>query len=534
MDGDPLALEALRIVSGGFQSHVAKYIAAITRQRNAKLPIHCLPPEILGLIFRVTLDFLIEDEEETNMAKLHPLALVCHRWHHIVKTTPSLWTNIGCNECIPASEIRQAIRLSGQMKIDVKVRFRARQFVADRDETLSILECEEHHHRWRSLQIRDFEEPPAVWTRIYNVLGAADSLESLDVRLPFGFAVNPWSFPHLPRLLYLRVYAIHFTFPPSFLAAPALRVVILKELFMQKPQLLDVLSLLAACSALEILKLRNVTLAMEGNGPLGPEDWSHNTEIHLKCLSYIELEKSPELLEFLLKWLRPGQSLSRVSLWDFNEDTDMCNAIWAAAYRAFKTPGSILQTNILFGSSLKNEEPLLSVRRTKGDQFIVKTVGHLYHTLRLSLSLPIPGELDILAQYPLLDHDGIPPVRLIIADRNTTPEMCPHTKLLLAIPSIVDVHLDLEEEDDMIPYVTFLMGPQSTDLGWPAPRLRRFTVKLKPELGVHERDALAAMITARAKACRQSGVHLTVPQVYDGDGRLFDVNSREFMDDDGA
>ncbi|KAG8957295.1 hypothetical protein FRC00_004182 [Tulasnella sp. 408] len=62
--------------------------AALLRRRNALVPLHQLPSEVLALILLESLDF----ENGFNQVALKSLAQVAHRWWEIIKSQPRFWT----------------------------------------------------------------------------------------------------------------------------------------------------------------------------------------------------------------------------------------------------------------------------------------------------------------------------------------------------------------------------------------------------------------------------------------------------------
>jgi hypothetical protein len=82
---------------GGIQDLSVPGIVTISTRRHAVTPpIHRLPPELLIIVFRLTLNLLYGFDDEGSLAEEAPLLLtrVCRRWRNLAEMTPSLWTHI--------------------------------------------------------------------------------------------------------------------------------------------------------------------------------------------------------------------------------------------------------------------------------------------------------------------------------------------------------------------------------------------------------------------------------------------------------
>jgi len=72
-------------------------IIRLKRTRNSLLNIACIPPEILGHIFR----FNVAEVGNPHFAEIprgsYNFLLVCHHWFQVALRTPELWTSWGNN-----------------------------------------------------------------------------------------------------------------------------------------------------------------------------------------------------------------------------------------------------------------------------------------------------------------------------------------------------------------------------------------------------------------------------------------------------
>lgn len=91
---------ALEVVFDRLRTFIPELSVSLQRQRNAALPIHRLPPELLELIFKnylsksLRIKRFYERKRGLRFRELNVLRYVCSRWCEIVDAAAKLWTTL--------------------------------------------------------------------------------------------------------------------------------------------------------------------------------------------------------------------------------------------------------------------------------------------------------------------------------------------------------------------------------------------------------------------------------------------------------
>ncbi|KAG8912346.1 hypothetical protein FRC00_004727, partial [Tulasnella sp. 408] len=117
------------------------------RRRNALVPLHRLPSEILALILLESLDF----ENGFDQTVLHSLAQVAHRWWEIIKSQPRFWT------CVlwPGDNIALSIRKARTLPLQLLNRQAWNSESTDLQENIKSL-LRTHANRWFKISIASY------------------------------------------------------------------------------------------------------------------------------------------------------------------------------------------------------------------------------------------------------------------------------------------------------------------------------------------------------------------------------------------
>ncbi|KAG8912345.1 hypothetical protein FRC00_004726 [Tulasnella sp. 408] len=133
--------------------------AVFLRRRNALVPMHRLPSEVLALILLESLDF----ENGFDQTALQSLAQVAHRWWEIIKSQPRFWTCVLWPGVDMASNIPKAKTLPIQL-------FNRQDWLSNPTDFLernikSLLQT--HADRWFKISIvSDVTYIPALFTEV--------------------------------------------------------------------------------------------------------------------------------------------------------------------------------------------------------------------------------------------------------------------------------------------------------------------------------------------------------------------------------
>ncbi|KAG9044883.1 hypothetical protein FS837_007358 [Tulasnella sp. UAMH 9824] len=115
------------------------------RDRNALLPVHQLPVEVLARI----LEGAVDGETYRYYRQLTLLRGVCYRWQEVVDDTPWLWTRIRGGDSIRLVE--EALKKSSTHPLDVSVRS---QFYFQPDKLAAFFEkLEPHLNRLKTVDV---------------------------------------------------------------------------------------------------------------------------------------------------------------------------------------------------------------------------------------------------------------------------------------------------------------------------------------------------------------------------------------------
>ncbi|KIO27005.1 hypothetical protein M407DRAFT_23697 [Tulasnella calospora MUT 4182] len=139
-----LVAESAKLAAKSAQLAARRARASLLRQRNATVPLHQLPSEILVLILLETLDV----ETGCDQMTLRNLAQVAHRWWKIIKSEPRFWN------CIvwPGDDIALAIRKAGTLPLQLTRQSWSSRSRNPEQDTGSLIRA--HADRWFKISIR--------------------------------------------------------------------------------------------------------------------------------------------------------------------------------------------------------------------------------------------------------------------------------------------------------------------------------------------------------------------------------------------
>lgn len=140
--------ESLRILDGLIQAAHARK-AALKRGRNSAVLIEQLPDEILLVIFKA---FCYYDEDITTYYKeLRVLRLVCHRWAHLILSSPTMWNEIPLQwDRASTNDVIRALENSNDAVISIHARLEGCGYIEEVNFVLQVLP---HAGRWSGLYL---------------------------------------------------------------------------------------------------------------------------------------------------------------------------------------------------------------------------------------------------------------------------------------------------------------------------------------------------------------------------------------------
>ncbi|KIO27007.1 hypothetical protein M407DRAFT_23699 [Tulasnella calospora MUT 4182] len=121
--------------------------ASALRRRNALVPLHRLPSEILAIILLESLD----PQKAFDQMALRKLAQVAHRWWEIIKSEPQFWTYV----VWPGDDVALGIRKAGTLPLQLVIRHSQNLRSKNPKENIGSL-LRMHANRWLKISIESF------------------------------------------------------------------------------------------------------------------------------------------------------------------------------------------------------------------------------------------------------------------------------------------------------------------------------------------------------------------------------------------
>ncbi|KAG8972325.1 hypothetical protein FRC05_010167 [Tulasnella sp. 425] len=178
------------------------------RQRNALLPIHKLPDELLHLIFHLLLFTTTGLRRSRYVRRISTLRAVSWWWRDLIDRTPLFWAHISSKD--HADFVSEALERSLNLPLHLRCigSYTYQRELAFWDKAFA------HHHRWESVAIHEpegraiqkyfyFPTPTLKNLLLSTTWGYVMGEASLDKL--FGGASSDWSHGHFTRLRVLEI-----------------------------------------------------------------------------------------------------------------------------------------------------------------------------------------------------------------------------------------------------------------------------------------------------------------------------------------
>ncbi|KAG8961935.1 hypothetical protein FRC00_010831 [Tulasnella sp. 408] len=270
------------------QNEFKEAIAAAREQRNARLPVNALPPELLANIFQLGLEDYNWNAPVDHQAVI---SLVCRHWNRVAVNSPGLWTRWHGAEGL--ERFKRVRALSKSMGL--------------------ILYCDNiYKHTWIQLSAEvgrwqdvffNLMEDPQHWPGGFARLGkqSAPKLRKLDIFIDWSTSPHrklDLFDPHDPcRLEELRLCAVSVVW--NALNFEGLRRLFISDLTSMTPSLTEILQILRQNPRLEQLCLERVEL-----GPETPELSTIDQPVSMDFLSSLEVDCYNSSADGLVRMMR--------------------------------------------------------------------------------------------------------------------------------------------------------------------------------------------------------------------------------------
>ncbi|KIO30034.1 hypothetical protein M407DRAFT_20891 [Tulasnella calospora MUT 4182] len=279
-------LGALRSI----QKQLERRVASVCRKRNTFSPVNALPPELLVIIFRISID----SEPVMVWSDRGSFMLVCHYWNHLVNNTPSLWTKIQKSAVPPNAFITRALENSKDSPLEIEYNAAyGRTVQADENAFLSAIFL--HAHRWRkaTLSVREGAQELERMTTLSAPLLESLSLSALgDPERARDEPLDIFGGRPPAKLQELFLECIPVPWSPKTLCN--LKVLDITSIHHLSPSLDQLFAILSASPSLESLSILNVSFSGDANAPLP-------NPIHMSTLKKLSLKEiSPKITNRIL------------------------------------------------------------------------------------------------------------------------------------------------------------------------------------------------------------------------------------------
>ncbi|KAG8908701.1 hypothetical protein FRC01_007282 [Tulasnella sp. 417] len=309
---------------------------------NSRIPP--LPLEILVEILLLSLPPV----HHAQAPHITALALVCHFWNTVIHSTPILWSRISIADKIPY--VQKSLLKSGKAPLDVYGAYPTANSPVNHEHHLQFLrDVGRHAERWKhaTLQVRPTEKQDSPVTIL-------PLLESIKLRAKYPSQVPDVYLSLLDnaggRTPHLRQISLYTAVLPRWdvLFPPSLSKLTMKNIWRSGPSSLELLSILAACPNLVVLRLYQVFSAL-GNSGLNSNADAAPT-VQLAALQKLSLRDIPEsLARDLLAQLRlPDDCIISVrsTISNANPTTSFLNTAFSHHREALQRAGEIRQIKI--------------------------------------------------------------------------------------------------------------------------------------------------------------------------------------------
>ncbi|KAG8958590.1 hypothetical protein FRC00_002563 [Tulasnella sp. 408] len=231
------------------------------RDRNALLPVHQLPVEVLASI----LEGVVAGESDRYYQQLKQLCGVCYHWQTVVNGAPWLWTRIRGDDSIRMVE--EALTKSSNRLLDVHVRAQF-WFQAQLDKFASFFEkLEPHLNRLRSVDVSYYNAlvPDNHFATIGIFTSPQPSLERFSFCDEYLTDLSEVALfaDHAPRLRDLRLEGARV----NSLGAICGGLSSLSLDYVTLPSLKDLLGTLSHCGSLLFLELNKISFRSAETDP---------------------------------------------------------------------------------------------------------------------------------------------------------------------------------------------------------------------------------------------------------------------------